>query len=296
MVIQEARKDLQQKLSSVYNNNESGIIADWVIESITGKSRSERIVNKSEELSDVQQEKIDAAQRRLLSHEPVQYVLNESWFCGMKFYVDNHVLIPRPETEELVEWIISNLKFPFQKLRILDIGTGSGCIAVSLKRKLRKAEVWACDISKDALQVAHRNAKMLHAGIHFVQLDFLDKEDWNKLPVFDIVVSNPPYVPVKDKEQMNRNVLDFEPHLALFVPDDDALKFYKAIATFGKQHLHIKGSIFLELHEEYAAATSKLYETEHYEMELKRDMQGKDRMLRANFSPINSHADSNVFM
>lgn len=281
MTIQEARKDLQQKLSSIYSSTEAATITEWVIEDVTGKNNSERIIKKEHPLTGIEKERLMAAEKRLLNHEPVQYVLNECWFCGMKFYVDKNVLIPRPETEELVEWIISNLRFPFEKLRILDIGTGSGCIAISLKRKLRKAEVWACDISKDALDVASRNAKALNADVKFAQLDFLNNEGRNNLPLFDIIVSNPPYVPVKDKEQMNRNVLDFEPHEALFVSDNDPLTFYKAIAAFGKQHLEIKGNIFLELHEEYATSTAAFFEKENYKIELKKDMQGKDRMLRA---------------
>jgi len=154
--------------------------------------------------------------------------------------------------------------------------------SISLKRKLRKAEIWSCDISKEALHIANRNANNLNADVKFIQLDFLHLEERNNLPVFDIIVSNPPYVPQKDKEQMDPNVLNFEPHVALFVPDNDPLKFYKAIAEFGKEHLDKKGSIFLELHEVYAEQTAEFYEREHYKIELKRDMQGKNRMLHAN--------------
>jgi len=282
MTIQEARKDLQHKLSAIYSDSEPETITEWVMEHITAKNHSERILHKNDELTGQQQDQLLSAEKRLLQHEPVQYVLNEAWFCGMKFYVDKNVLIPRPETEELIEWIISNLKFPFEKLKILDIGSGSGCIAISLKRKLRKAEIWSCDISKEALHIANRNANNLNADVKFIQLDFLHLEERNNLPVFDIIVSNPPYVPQKDKEQMDPNVLNFEPHVALFVPDNDPLKFYKAIAEFGKEHLDKKGSIFLELHEVYAEQTAEFYEREHYKIELKRDMQGKNRMLHAN--------------
>ena len=284
MTIQEARKQLLDKLSPVYSKSEANTINEWVIEHITGLNRSDRVLNKNYEINSSQSEKLNETAERLLKHEPVQYILNEAWFCGMKFYVDKHVLIPRPETEELVEWIISNLKFPIDKLKILDIGSGSGCIPISLKRKLRKTEVYSCDISTDALKVAIHNAETLGAEVNFMQLDFLDAEERKRLPAFDIIVSNPPYVPEKDKLQMNQNVLNYEPHTALFVPDNDSLIFYKAIADFGKQHLNANGSIFLELHEDYGKDVQTLFEKENFSTEIKKDMQGKERMLKAVYS------------
>lgn len=281
MTIHEAGTGLQNKLKSVYDENEAWNISDWMIEHITGMSRSERIINKTKELTVVQIENIESAEQRLLMHEPVQYVLNEAWFCGMKFYVDKSVLIPRPETEELVEWIISNLKFPFTTLKILDIGSGSGCIPITLKRKLRKAEVWSCDISNSALAVAKKNADLLAAEIKFLELDFLDEKERSKLPEFDIIVSNPPYVPEKDKLQMNKNVVDYEPHIALFAPGDDAFIFYKTIAQFGQKHLNKEGSIFLELHEDYADEIAALFQNQNYLTRLKKDMQGKERFLHS---------------
>ncbi|HEY6505327.1 MAG TPA: peptide chain release factor N(5)-glutamine methyltransferase, partial [Chitinophagaceae bacterium] len=221
--------------------------------------------------------------KRLLAHEPVQYVLNEAWFCGLKFYVDKNVLIPRPETEELVEWVISNCKFPVDTLSILDIGSGSGCIPIFLKRKLRKAEVWSCDVSEAALRIAEKNAATLGADVNFLLLDFLDKEKRNKLPSFDIIISNPPYIPEKGKQQMQLNVLSYEPHTALFVPDNDALIFYKAIAEFGKDHLTPAGTIYTEIHEDQGKAVSTLFESYGYSAELKKDMQEKERMLKAVF-------------
>ena len=283
MTIPEARKQLQDKLITIYGKTEAENISEWVIEHVTGTSRSDRILNKNPSLSGSQAEFLKEAEKRLLAHEPVQYVLNESWFCGMKFYVDKNVLIPRPETEELVEWIISNLKFPIDKLKILDIGSGSGCIPVALKRKLRKAEVWSCDISADALKIATRNAETLGADVHFRQIDFLNPGERKKFPAFDIIVSNPPYVPEKDKEQMNPNVLDYEPYAALFVPDNDPLIFYTAIADFAKQHLSSNGSIFLELHEDFAKDVQSVFQKESFSIEIKKDMQGKERMLHANW-------------
>ncbi|MBL7747320.1 MAG: peptide chain release factor N(5)-glutamine methyltransferase [Chitinophagaceae bacterium] len=211
----------------------------------------------------------------------MQYVLNQSWFGNLKLYVDNNVLIPRPETEELVEWIIANCKFPVNELKILDIGTGSGCIPISLKRRIRKADVWAVDISEAALNVAKKNASALGTEINFLHLDILNETNWERLPSFDIIVSNPPYVPGKDKEQMQPNVLKYEPGIALFVPDNDALLFYKAITRFAKQHLNTEGHLYFEIHEDLGNATMDLLQSEGFLPEIKKDMQQKDRMIRS---------------
>lgn len=251
------------------------------MESLTGSKKAERMLYKQSPITLAEEERLRAIAERLLQHEPVQYILNESWFCGFRFYVDENVLIPRPETEEMVEWIISNCKFPVDKLKILDIGTGSGCIAVSLKRRLRKAEVWGCDVSEAALGIAKRNADTMGTDIHFIQIDFLNKEERNKLPVFDIIVSNPPYVPEKDKLQMEKNVLRFEPSLALFVKNDDPLIFYKVIAEYGKTHLSKNGAVYTEIHENLGRGTISVFESNGYKTELKKDMQGKDRMIKA---------------
>lgn len=281
MTVQEATYFLLNQLRTVYSDGEASQVTDWVMEHLTGSKKAERMLYKNAAITEKEEDLLHLYTKRLLAHEPVQYVLNESWFCGLKFFVDRNVLIPRPETEELVEWIISNCKFPVDELKILDIGTGSGCIPIALKRRIRKADVWGCDVSEAALSVAKKNAITLGAEVNFLSLDFLDKHTWSQLPVFDIIVSNPPYVPVKDKESMQPNVLNYEPHRALFVPDNDALLFYKAIAEFGKDHLSKKGKIYLEIHEELGEATSKLFQAAGYKTELKKDMQQKDRLLQA---------------
>lgn len=269
------------QLRTVYSDGEASQVTDWVMEHLTGSKKAERMLYKNAAITEKEEILLHQYIKRLLAHEPVQYVLNESWFCGLKFFVDKNVLIPRPETEELVEWIISNCKFPVDELKILDIGTGSGCIPIALKRRIRKADVWGCDVSEAALSVAKKNAATLGVEVIFLSLDFLDNNTWSQLPVFDIIVSNPPYVPVKDKETMQPNVLEYEPHTALFVPDNDALLFYKAIEEFGKDHLSKKGTIYLEIHEELGEATSKLFQAAGYKTELKKDMQQKDRLLQA---------------
>jgi len=220
----------------------------------------------------------------------------------LKFYVDKNVLIPRPETEELVEWVIEEVQStksevrnqrseagsqksealsPDFNFRILDVGSGSGCIPIALKRKLRKADVWSCDLSESALQVARKNAESLGADVQFLLLDFLNEEKRTQLPSFDIIISNPPYVPEKDKQQMQPNVLRYEPHTALFIPDNDALVFYKAIAEFGKDHLNAGGVIYAEIHENRGEDVSAVFKSKGYSTEIKKDMQGKERMMKA---------------
>jgi len=285
MNIAEAKKYLTGPLKTIYEEGEAAGIADLVLEYLTGNDKLERASARQILLTPEQQEKQGSILNRLLTHEPVQYVLNQSWFGGLKFYVDNNVLIPRPETEELVECIITHCKFPVNALKILDIGSGSGCIPIALKRRIRKAEVWSCDISAKALEVAKRNAETLGAEINFIQLDFLDKAAWNQLPSFDIIVSNPPYVPEKDKDTMKPNVLQYEPASALFVPDNDPLIFYKAIAEFGKEHLNKGGSIYCEIHEATGEEVARLFNLNGYSTELKKDMQQKDRMVKAVMNP-----------
>ena len=281
MKLQEANSELIGQLSGVYENSEAENISDWVLEHITGKKRTDRIINKEDTLTPQQVLQLKQYLDRLLQHEPVQYVLNEAWFCGLKFYVDKNVLIPRPETEELVEWVISDCKFPIHTLSILDIGSGSGCIPIALKKRLGKAEVWSCDVSPDALKVANQNAVTLGINVNFIELNFLNETERETLPLFDIIVSNPPYIPQKDKEDMNRNVTDHEPATALFVPDNDALIFYKAIAAFGKNHLTRNGIIYMEINENLGEETAAMFQLKGYKTVIKKDMQGKDRMIKA---------------
>jgi release factor glutamine methyltransferase len=284
MTIQEATYFLMNQLRTIYADGEASEITDRVLERLTGSMKAERMLYKNEPITSQEEILLGQYAERLLKHEPVQYVLNECWFYGLKFYVDKNVLIPRPETEELVDWIIRNLKFPFKELKILDIGTGSGCIAIALKRKLRKAEVWGCDISKEALEVAKQNSTNLQAEINFIRLDFLNEAERTQLPSFDIIVSNPPYVPEKDKTTMHKNVLEFEPHTALFVKDNNPLVFYEAIADFAKSHLNKEGTVYCEIHESLGKETTTLFNEKGFTVELKKDMQEKGRMMKAGFS------------
>lgn len=281
MTIQQAYHFLQQQLSTIYDNDEANNIADLVIEHITGYKKLGRITYKDLLLSEQQTALLNNLIKELLTQKPVQYVLGEAWFYEMKFFVNEHVLIPRPETEELVE-LVTSYKLP--SASILDIGTGSGCIPITLKKKLPKTEITAIDVSAEALSVAKRNAANLHADINFKELDFLNEQNWHELDSYDVIVSNPPYIKQSESASMHINVLSFEPHIALFVTDDDALLFYRKIALFGKTHLTINGKIFVEINEALGAESIALFESYGYTATLKKDMQQKDRMIVASLN------------
>lgn len=296
MTIHEARQYLAMQLNPVYEDREAANIADWVMEHLTGLKKIDRIIHKETPLSATQISLLESYTASLLNHKPVQYVLHEAWFYGLRFYVDENVLIPRPETEELVEWVVeeSRIQYPGSRSthyvaapaasgpRILDIGTGSGCIPIALKHHLPAAAVYACDVSAGALQVAQKNAQDLGTAVQFFQVDILQRMNWPSLPEVDVIVSNPPYIPVKDKATMRANVLQHEPHLALFVEDDDPLLFYRTIAGFASRHLRPGGKVYVEIHEDLGPATSALFAGSGFsDVVLKKDLQGKDRMVRA---------------
>lgn len=286
----EIRQTLNKQLRTIYNEREAGNIAEMVLEKITGQKRVDRL-KKDPELSEEMLGQFNQAQQRLLQHEPVQYVLGEAWFCGMKLTVDKQVLIPRPETEELVEWVIETVQdWPepaHRHYKILDVGTGSGCIAIALQKKLPAYfETWACDKSDGALTIARKNADDQKALVDFVPMDFLDQDQQKQLPHVDIVVSNPPYIPYSGKNSMADNVVKYEPSMALFVPDDDPLQFYRALAYFGKFKLQENGWLLAEIHEDLGKEVIDLWLGNNYkQVEIKKDLQGKDRFVRAQYVP-----------
>jgi release factor glutamine methyltransferase len=281
MTMEEAREKIAESIREIYEEDEANNIADLMMENITRFPRTERIVKKNETLSLSQKKTLNQFIGRLQNHEPIQYIINEAWFAGMRLYVDKNVLIPRPETEELVDWAVKELRIKNSEFRILDVGTGSGCIAIALKKKLLNVEVWACDMSLEALNIARINADSLNAMVDFVPLDFLDREQRKQLPHIDIIVSNPPYVPQKDKNEMRKNVTDHEPAIALFVRDEDPLVFYSAIADFGREKLNDKGSIYVEIHENFGERVKNLFQVKGYSsIGIKKDLQGKERMVK----------------
>jgi release factor glutamine methyltransferase len=262
----------------LYDADEARSIALYLLETQAKLSRSQILAG-----ADLKEDFAEAAEgwiARLLRHEPVQYVAGEADFCGRLFQVDKNVLIPRPETEELAAWVQENV--PDGPLRLLDVGTGSGCIAVTLASALPQAEVWAVDVSPGALAVARRNAERHGAEICFVQADFLSEDAWAALPgAFNVVVSNPPYVTPVEKNDMRPNVLNHEPHTALFVPANDPLVFYRKIALFCSKRLSPGGSCFVEANEHLTEQTADLFRTAGMNATVRRDLFGRPRMVGA---------------
>jgi release factor glutamine methyltransferase len=229
-------------------------------------------------------DEVQLARWNFLLHElsaqvPIQYLLGKTEFYGLTFCVSPDVLIPRPETEELVQWILSEAEH-FENLTILDIGTGSGCIPVTLAKHLPQAQISAIDVSEAALQMAQKNAQMNQVSVALIQQDILQTEKLND--TYNIIVSNPPYVRELEKAEIRPNVLEHEPHLALFVPDDDALKFYRKIAELAMVHLSPNGLLFFEINQYLGTQTVELLHEIGFEsVELRKDLYGNDRMIRA---------------
>jgi release factor glutamine methyltransferase len=248
-----------------------------ILEHVTGLSRTEIFSEKKIDLNDTQSEQLNNIIDKINQHHPVQYIVGEAEFYGRKFKVDPSVLIPRPETEELVRHTLEAL--PSGKLRILDIGTGSGCIPITLKLERIQDEIYGCDISNHALDIARENAVLLMANVHFFNLDILTMQP--ALENLDAVVSNPPYVLVQEKTTMHENVLHHEPHLALFVPDDDPLLFYKAIAEKAALILRPKGFLITEINERFGKEVSELFSSVGFQaVEIIKDISGKERFVK----------------
>jgi len=290
MTTGKAYMDLVNSLKAIYEDREADNISDWVFENVTGLKRWERREHKNDELNATHWERLENELKELLKHKTVQYVLKEAWFYKMKLLVDENVLIPRPETEELIEWIINDFKkerdskptMPDGRpANIIDIGTGSGCIAVALKKELPDSNITAIDISEKALSVAKKNATELNTPVNFFQINFLNENAWKPLQTYDRIVSNPPYIPFNEKEILAKNVTDFEPAIALFVENNDPFVFYKKIVEFSETHLKSGGKIYVEVHEEYAKQVKIIFENAGFISEIKRDIFGKERMVKA---------------
>lgn len=267
------------ELVAVYTKNEAENIGRLVLEHLTGLDLRKNMVTEIK-LGEHETNQLHSIMQRLQQAEPVQYILQEAWFYDIPFFVNKEVLIPRPETEELVDWVIKD-HLSIKPVSILDIGTGSGCIPIILKRKIPDAIVYACDISYAALEVAKENAKRYGVEISFFHLDILKKENISGLPHVDIIISNPPYIPLSNKESIHPNVLKYEPGIALFVEDDNPHTFYKTIAQAGQQLLNPGGKIYVEIHEDLGNQVMDIFIAANYLTELRKDLQGKDRMVQA---------------
>jgi release factor glutamine methyltransferase len=270
-------KELIESLNEIYDEGESISIGKIILEDIVGIPGHQLPLDPPVDLSTEEEQRLSNAMTRLKEHEPIQYVTGRCYFYGRIFKVNPGVLIPRPETEELVALIVSRHKDQ-KELKIVDIGTGSGCIAISLAAALPSAEVTAVDISEAALAVAKENAKLNSVYLTTQKLD-ITTEPLSSAQ-YDIIVSNPPYITESERILMHENVLEHEPDLALFVPNEDPLRFYAHIAEQGKDALRPNGRIYCEINEHFGAETMGLFEKLGYQnVELHKDMQGKDRMV-----------------
>lgn len=285
--VKQVSEDFTGQLSAIYNANEVNSLFIMVLENVVNISSAKIRAFPETEISTPDTERITHILTRLTTGEPIQYILGCAEFYGLTFKVNSSVLIPRPETEELVDWILSSVgSSQLAAGRFLDIGTGSGCIPISLKKNLADAQVSAIDISPEAVQTAEENAQLNSVDINFIQDDILNPTDHSLLTThYSLIISNPPYVTLEDKKLMHTNVTDFEPHTALFVPEDNPLIFYKAIANFASTHLENDGLLFFEINESYGKEIVDILNDKQFtNIELRKDMSGKDRMVKAVYS------------
>lgn len=281
MKLRDIQNTFLKELKSLYPVEEIYSFFYLLINHYYNVSRIMLAVNTAYHIDDAQP--LMEALELLKQQKPIQYIIGETEFYGLPFIVNNNVLIPRPETEELVSWILHNVD-KNQPLKILDIGTGSGCLAISLSKYLPNAKVFALDVSHEALEVAKQNAKMNRVNLTFIEADILNEAGWHQVMIsndFDIIVSNPPYVREKEKKQMTLNVLDHEPHLALFVNDERPLKFYNAITKLANIYLKNNGLLFFEINEYLGKDMIDLLRLNSFHnIELKQDIFKKDRMIK----------------
>ncbi|MBR1687350.1 MAG: peptide chain release factor N(5)-glutamine methyltransferase [Prevotella sp.] len=275
--------ELWRRLAHCYAAGEAKAIVRLMLGERFGLSATDIYCGKVSELSANDQQEVEEMMLRLEQMEPVQYVLGTADFCGRRFGVSQGVLIPRPETEELCLWIVEEMRqaaYAVPSAAVLDIGTGSGCIACTLAAELPTAQVTAWDVSEQALTIARQNADRLGTDVTFVRQDLFQASRPAE-PRWDVIVSNPPYICRAEAAEMERNVLDYEPHEALFVPDDDPLRFYRAIAGYARSALRTGGRLYFEINRAYATATAEMLERVGFAgTEIKTDQFGHPRMLR----------------
>lgn len=282
MTVSDALVNLRQALRPLYSPPEADAVTIWAMESLSGKDRLAQLRDADLELSKQQEQQWQHYTEELLKGRPVQYVTETSYFFGLKLRVNEAVLIPRPETEELVAWALQQRRaMPRSSCSILDIGTGSGCIALAYQQACPDDKVVAVDISEAALSLARENAVACQLPVQFVCTDILKGAKALGERVFDIILSNPPYITLAERQDMARHVLDFEPASALFVSNGDPLQFYKAIAVYAGRALVPGGRLLLEVHQDFARDTKAFYAATGWHTELRNDLNGNARMLLA---------------
>lgn len=279
MLLKDYKKKFIANLESLFDPMESESFFFLILDYLHQMKRVDLALQPDFEISDNELFKWNEILSQLKKEKPIQYILGETEFYGLRFLVNENTLIPRPETEELVQWIIESQNKSSQEITILDIGTGSGCIPIAIKKNLSNANVSAIDVSKEALLVAERNALLNEVAIHFIHQDILQTEALKTF--YDVIVSNPPYVRDIEKEEIKKNVLDYEPHLALFVTNEDALLFYRKIAQLAKHSLTPNGYLFFEINQYLGLETVSLLQDLGFQnVTLKKDIYGNDRMIR----------------
>lgn len=277
MFAKEYRNQFVEKLTPIYDVLEAESFFYIILEELHQMKRVDLALNPGFSFSEEEVETWNLILEKLEKEIPIQYILGKAHFYGLEFEVNENTLIPRPETEELVEWIIKKNEFK-GSLKILDIGTGSGCIAISLAKNLPDTTVFAIDVSEKALEIATKNASNNKANVTFLKQDILKTDDLEQ--DFDIIVSNPPYVRNLEKEEIKKNVLDYEPHLALFVEDTDALIFYRKIAELAQENLSENGQLYFEINQYLGSEMIELLEFKNFKnVELRKDMYENDRMI-----------------
>ncbi|WP_417859317.1 peptide chain release factor N(5)-glutamine methyltransferase [Xanthomarina gelatinilytica] len=286
MRLKDIQKVFHQELDVIYGKNEVASFFNILMSHYLKLNRIALVLEPELTVSKEEEQPLFEALSRLKQEEPIQYIIGETQFYDLTFKVNEHTLIPRPETEELVQWIVKchSERSEESQLKILDIGTGTGCIAISLAKHLPKAKVYALDVSKEALKVARQNAELNNVEVHFIDADILNRDSWNlefKDLQFDIIVSNPPYVRNQEKAEIKNNVLKHEPHLALFVEDHDPLQFYHTISDIAVDKLTENGMLFFEINQYLGNETKQLLHNKGFkDLELKTDIFGNNRMLK----------------
>jgi release factor glutamine methyltransferase len=279
MEIRSVKKMIKDSLSPHYQREEIKSFTNLIFEHLLGMSEIKTHLNQYNRISEAKLIEIGEILERLKKFEPIQYILGETAFYGLKFKVNHSVLIPRPETEELVDWILKDS--PNQKAKVLDVGTGSGCIPIALAKNRPDLNIEGWDLSEDALIIARQNAEMNDVNVAFSKVDILNWRADSRDMLFDLIVSNPPYVTISEKNCMLKNVTDYEPHLALFVPDNDSLIFYIEIADFALRNLTKDGTLYFEINENMGNEVMNLLRSKSFsEVTLKKDINSRDRMVR----------------
>jgi release factor glutamine methyltransferase len=279
MNLKDILNNYKETLQHIYDQQEISATFEIVIDAVSGLKKSQFTFQRDVDVNEEEAIEYNRILQKLANSEPLQYILAEAYFYGLKFNVNQNVLIPRPETEELVELALKNSKLLKDDCNILDIGTGSGCIAVTFKYHLKNANVSALDVNPAALEVAIQNAHQHQTTINFIEADI---RSYDSAQRFDMIISNPPYITDKERSAMDRNVIDFEPHLALFVADENPLEFYIAIADFATKALNNTGLLLFEINANYGQETAEMLVSKDFkDIHILKDMQGKERFITA---------------